>query len=208
MARRTKEAAAETRASLLDAAEHLFIKQGVSGTSLAQIAAAAGATRGAIYWHFKDKADLFNAMMDRVTLPFEAAVDELLNQDDPLQALRDHALETMDQLVNDEQLQRVLTVAMLMVELVPEHSLIRDRQELGAERFSARIAQAIQQRVVRDQLQLSSTPEQLGIGFHCLVSGLMYLWVLKPNFDLKVTCQTALDAYLRGTGLIVRENTP
>ena len=208
MARRTKEAAAETRASLLDAAEHLFLKQGVSGTSLAQIAEAAGATRGAIYWHFKDKADLFNAMMERVTLPFETAIDELLIQDDSLQAIRNHTLETMDQLVQDEQLQRVLTVAMLMVELVPEHSLIRARHELGAERFSARMAHAIKQRAERDKLQLSATPEQLGIGLHSLVFGLMQLWVLKPNFDLKVTCQTALDAYLRGAGLIECENTP
>jgi TetR/AcrR family acrAB operon transcriptional repressor len=205
MARRTKEAAAETRANLLDAAEHLFLKQGVSGTSLAQIAQAAGATRGAIYWHFKDKADLFNAMMDRVTLPFETAVDELLNVDDPLQAMRDHAVETMDRLANDEQLQRVLSVAMLMVELVPEHSPIRAQHELTAERFTSRIAQAIEQRVEHGQLQLSATPEQISIGFHSLLSGLMYLWVLKPSFDLKSTCQTALNAYLRGAGLTVRE---
>ena len=47
-------------------------RQGVSQTSLQQIAQQAGATRGAIYWHFKDKADLFNAMMERVTLPLES----------------------------------------------------------------------------------------------------------------------------------------
>jgi TetR/AcrR family acrAB operon transcriptional repressor len=45
----------------------------VSRTSLSDIAAAAGTTRGAIYWHFKNKADVFNAMMDRVILPMEAA---------------------------------------------------------------------------------------------------------------------------------------
>ena len=72
MARRTKEEALATRHRLLDAAEVLFQAQGVSQTSLQQIAQQAGATRGAIYWHFKDKADLFNAMMDRVTLPLEA----------------------------------------------------------------------------------------------------------------------------------------
>ena len=65
MVRRTKADALATRNSLLDAAEHLFQARGVSRTSLNDIATAAGTTRGAIYWHFKDKADLFNAMMER-----------------------------------------------------------------------------------------------------------------------------------------------
>ena len=72
MARRTKEDADATRQALLDAAEAVFYAKGVGRASLAEIAQAAGATRGAIYWHFKDKVDLFNAMMDRVTLPLEA----------------------------------------------------------------------------------------------------------------------------------------
>ena len=75
MARRTKEDAMATRHKLLDSAENLFQAQGVSRTSLQDIARRAGATRGAIYWHFKDKADLFNAMMERVTLPLEACFD-------------------------------------------------------------------------------------------------------------------------------------
>ncbi|MEZ5716891.1 MAG: TetR family transcriptional regulator [Burkholderiaceae bacterium] len=32
---------------------------------------AAGVRAALIYWHFKDKADLFNAMMGRATLPME-----------------------------------------------------------------------------------------------------------------------------------------
>ena len=65
MPRRTKEDALATRNSLLDAAERVFLAQGVAGTSLNDIAQEAGTTRGAIYWHFRDKADLFTAMMDR-----------------------------------------------------------------------------------------------------------------------------------------------
>jgi AcrR family transcriptional regulator len=45
MARRTKEDALATRDSILDAAEQLFVKQGVSGTTLQHIATAAGVTR-------------------------------------------------------------------------------------------------------------------------------------------------------------------
>ena len=72
MVRRTKEEALETRNRLLDSAEEMFQSQGVSRTTLQDIALHAGATRGAVYWHFKDKADLFDAMMERVTLPLES----------------------------------------------------------------------------------------------------------------------------------------
>lgn len=75
MARRTKADANATRDRLLDAAECIFYAKGVSRASLADIANEAGTTRGAIYWHFKDKADLFNAMMDRVTHPLMQAID-------------------------------------------------------------------------------------------------------------------------------------
>ena len=74
VARRTKQDALATREALLDAAERMFEQRGVSRTSLNDIAVAAGTSRGAIYWHFQDKADLFNAMMERVTLPMEDGV--------------------------------------------------------------------------------------------------------------------------------------
>ena len=60
MARRTKEDAEATRNKLLDAAAEVFFAKGVAGASLSEVAQAAGLTRGAIYWHFKDKVDLFH----------------------------------------------------------------------------------------------------------------------------------------------------
>ena len=69
MARCTKEQALETRTRILDAAEDVFNANGVSKTSLADVAAAAGLTRGAIYWHFANKTDLFAAMCQRVRQP-------------------------------------------------------------------------------------------------------------------------------------------
>lgn len=67
MARKTKQQARETRQLILDVALRLFSQQGVSSTSLATIAKAAGVTRGAIYWHFKNKSDLFNEIWELQT---------------------------------------------------------------------------------------------------------------------------------------------
>jgi AcrR family transcriptional regulator len=58
--RRTrKEKQAETRQRLLDAAERVFLRRGFQGSSVEEIAADAGFTRGAFYSNFKSKDELF-----------------------------------------------------------------------------------------------------------------------------------------------------
>jgi len=52
-----------TRASLVDAAAQLIAEQGYERTSLEQVASRAGMTRGAIYGNFKNKEDLFLAVV-------------------------------------------------------------------------------------------------------------------------------------------------
>ncbi len=91
MARKTKAEAAATREALLDAAEEVFLEKGVARTSLEQIARHAGMTRGAVYWHFRNKADLFQAMLQRVRMPFQELVEEIGDPglvDTPLEAIR------------------------------------------------------------------------------------------------------------------------
>ncbi len=53
--RKTKEEAQQTRSNLLNAALNVFYERGVSKVSLDEIAKTAGVTRGALYWHFKNK---------------------------------------------------------------------------------------------------------------------------------------------------------
>lgn len=77
MPRRTKQDALATRQQLLEAAIGVFAEKGVSRTSLQDIAVAAGTTRGAIYWHFKNKADLFNALMESAILPMEQTMAQI-----------------------------------------------------------------------------------------------------------------------------------
>ena len=75
--RRTKEDAEKTRVALLASAERLFLDKGVAHTSLDQIARDAGVTRGAVYWHFQNKAHLFHEMLNQVRLPPEQMAERL-----------------------------------------------------------------------------------------------------------------------------------
>jgi len=101
MARRTKAEAAETREALLDAAEEVFLERGVARTSLEQIARHADMTRGALYWHFRNKADLFHAMLQRVRMPFQELVEEIGDPslvERPLEAIRLACLKGFERL--------------------------------------------------------------------------------------------------------------
>ena len=62
MAKRTKAEALKTRQELIETAIAQFAQHGVSKTTLNDIADAANVTRGAIYWHFENKTQLFNGM--------------------------------------------------------------------------------------------------------------------------------------------------
>lgn len=64
MARRTAEAAAQTRADILMAARTLFAQHGFAATTTAEVAARAGVTVGALFHHFRGKVELFGAVFD------------------------------------------------------------------------------------------------------------------------------------------------
>src|SRR3954463_15931084 len=109
MVRKTKEEALVTRERLLDAAESLFRERGGTRTPLAEVATAAGMTRGAVYWHFKDKADLFRAMCDRATLPLEAQFEHAGADmaSDPMGVLRELSIAALRGLALDPRAQNV-----------------------------------------------------------------------------------------------------
>ena len=111
MARRTKEDACATRNSLLDAAEQVFYEQGVARASLNEIAQRAGATRGAVYWHFKDKADLLGALYARSVLPKELILSIAAETgSDPLCSLMDAGVASLREFEEDEGKQRMFRI--------------------------------------------------------------------------------------------------
>jgi TetR/AcrR family transcriptional regulator, acrAB operon repressor len=203
MVRRTKEEAQETRHRLLDAAEVLFQAQGVSQTSLQQIAIQAGATRGAIYWHFKDKAALFNAMMERVKLPLEAAVAEAsLGADaDPVADIEHQMVEALKIMTTDIQVRNVFEIATHKVEYTHDMESVQQRHLAARNACVIDFEKAMVDEAERSKLRLPIPASAAAQGLHALVSGLIQDWLLDPSaFDLVVTGRESFRVYLAGLG--------
>jgi len=200
MVRRTKEEAQETRQRLLDAAEVLFQSQGVSQTTLQQIAQQAGATRGAIYWHFKDKADLFNAMMDRVTLPLEAAVQQVA-KDGSMEGVERMMVEALKLMTNDPQMRRVFEVATHKVEYTHDMQSVHRRHLDARNECVFDFEKAMVAEARRSRIKLPIPAAQAAQGLHALINGLIQNWLLDPEaFDLVATGRRTFRVYLAGLG--------
>lgn len=87
--RSNAERHAETRAALMTAGRDLFAQKGFAETGTPEIVARAGVTRGALYYHFTDKRDLFRAVLEAE----ETVLADRINRnsgplaDDPIEAL-------------------------------------------------------------------------------------------------------------------------
>lgn len=199
MARRTKEEALETRNRILDAAEHVFYEKGVSRSSLADIAQAAGVTRGAIYWHFENKGDLFTEMFDRVLLPLDelkiASTDP--SEPDPLGRMRDLCILCLRDTATDERRRRVFEILFLKCEFVEEMGPVMERHQTNMREGLASIEQGLRNAVSRDQLPADLDVVRASRVLHSFITGaLRDMAVLPDVFDVATNAERHVAAML------------
>lgn len=201
MVRKTKEDAWATRNLILDTAEAVFQRHGVAASSLQEIAQAAGLTRGAIYWHFQNKADLFEAMMQRVVLPLEHALNADGAQDtaDPLGSVRQGVADLLAKLAHDPQVRRVFEIASLKVEYAGDLQVLREQRVASRETCMDDLERLFGLAADQGQIGRHLPARVAARGLFAAVDGLMLHWLLDPqSFDLELAGHQMLDIYLQG----------
>ncbi|MCY0387517.1 TetR family transcriptional regulator [Robbsia sp. Bb-Pol-6] len=199
MARRTKEEAQATRSLILDTAERTFSENGVSHTSLSDIAVAAGLTRGAIYWHFKNKCELFSAMVDRELLP----LDELLattfdtREADPLQRLRDIIVGCLCDMMRNPRRRTIVEILLLKWEHTKDMQPVIDRKQVNVRQGIERMQRGLDNAVAKAQLPAALDTHRAAQFLHALIVGVMsdYL-TASEHLDILVEAPRLIDGYL------------
>ena len=89
----TQQRAEETRSRILDVAGELFAERGYSATSVADICAQAGVTKGAFYHHFESKQAVFLELRDRWLTPLEGQLTLARDPNETLPQLLQHVAD-------------------------------------------------------------------------------------------------------------------
>ena len=205
MARRTKAEADETRTKLLDAAEQVFFEKGVARASLNEIAQRAGATRGAVYWHFKDKVDVFTSMLARICMPFDEICDDKYCELAPLERIRQSIYAVFDSMDADERCRKIFDTALFKLEYVGELESVREGHIENFVCSQRKFANDLRHAAAQLGIAMPMTPEEAALGLHSLFVGLIHGWVLMGgNFPLRHMGEMSVEVYLSGLGFPAR----
>jgi TetR/AcrR family acrAB operon transcriptional repressor len=199
--RKTKEEAQETRNRLLDAASQVFCEKGVTNTSLVDIAEAAGVTRGAIYWHFRNKYDLIEALWERTKMPLDEAWAECCAQAEhnPLGRIRQNAIDMLRRAATDEKTGRVYNILFHKCECVEEAQPMLERRLESRKECAPKIETFFQAAIDAGQLPNGLDPVTAMIGLFSYLDGLIYNWFIHPELiHLDELAEYYVDLYLDG----------
>ncbi|KPQ02953.1 TetR family transcriptional regulator [Marinobacter sp. HL-58] len=192
MARKTKAEAEATRQTILDAAEQVFMDKGVAHASLEEIARTAQVTRGAVYWHFQNKSDVFNAMLERVHLPMAVMVEDAASaQSGDLTALRDLCIFALKTLVEDKRHFRVYKILF--------HHTESDRGLRMQEEIARESIEMMTRFFHNHPPHPALTATQAARSLHTQMLGIYYDWLRNPDaFDLAAEATSLVDTIFRG----------
>ena len=186
--RRTKKEAGQTRNALLDAGEAVFWSKGVTRTTLNDIARQAGTTRGAIYHHFRGKADLLIALLDRRRFPQEEELARNASEGaaDPLAALHSICRSALELLAGDVARQRLLGIMMHRCESLGELQALADRRREEILRSRELLVRLLRRAEEAGQLSSAWSPRTAALTLHSVMIGLVDQWLRHPrSFDLE-----------------------
>ncbi|WP_349985543.1 TetR family transcriptional regulator [Stenotrophomonas sp. WHRI 8082] len=198
MARKTKEETQATREGILDAAEACFHEHGVARTTLEMIGARAGYTRGAVYWHFKNKIDVLAAVIERVRLPFMQELDRAATEsrDTPVLDLRSVILGSLNDLAADPRLRNTMEI-MLRSDASADSKVLTDLQQEGFRDGLERMARALRRAEQLGQLKVGANPDVAARMLHATVLGVLHGAMVEPDLmDIRRDGMLALDMTL------------
>lgn len=177
--RRTKAEAEQTRQQLLDAALRVFGRQGYDATTLDDIAREAAVTRGAIYWHFKGKAELYRALLTERQGPASEALATALAADEPpLERLRALITRSIALLEEDANYRATMELTLFKTGAAPELAAGFAQKVAGLRDLRQSLVELVRSGQAQGSLRPDLDPEAAATTILSLLNGVALTWLL------------------------------
>ncbi len=183
MARKTKQDAEKTREDILEAASHVFVEKGVSSASLEEIAERAKVTRGAIYWHFKNKLDIFLALHEKLNVSFAELVLQDLEHDhcDPLKQLEELSIRLLTDIELNQEKKRILTILFLKCDYSGELEALLQAYRTKRKRNLKLFDEYFERAKQRGYISKEVPSRILSSSYLCYLSGIAFEYIRAPK---------------------------
>ncbi|MGO9974581.1 MAG: TetR/AcrR family transcriptional regulator [Solirubrobacteraceae bacterium] len=197
--KRTRPTRDQTRARLLQAASEVFAKHGYDRSSLDDVAAAAGLTKGAVYSSFHSKDELFYALMRERIDERLALVAIAVGSQTTLQDTTREAGAGLAELIFSQTDWQLLFIE-FWARAVRDESL---RKEFARQRRAARelIARFIEQQAAQLGIDLPAPSDQLAVAVLALSNGIAIEHLADPDTVDPSVFGTTLGLLLNGLRL-------
>jgi TetR/AcrR family acrAB operon transcriptional repressor len=196
--RRTKEDAGKTREAILMAALEVFYQKGVSRATLADIGQAAGVTRGAVYWHFKDKIDLFLQLDDYMANTRRFTPEYW--SDDSIASLQDLRQRVVDRLLtffDDPIVHKFQILIFSRMEYIDDFKAFTVNEEKYQRQCIIELENVLKRLVESGEIRSDIKPHHAARHFYVFMDGLYDCWSIdETEFLMRNELEELVDEFL------------
>jgi len=198
--RKTKEEAAITREQLLKKALAAFSKKGYSATTLQDIASEADVTRGAIYWHFGSKAELYNTLIREYSARGDLIIQQAASEGGSLtEILRRVFVRQLEVIENDREMRALMELYLFKTGPVPELEEGRQQQIESGNSLIEMLAGIMVQGIEAGLLRSDVDPKDMARAYLAFQNGIIQLWLTNPSqFSIKASVNSFADILMAG----------
>lgn len=196
--RRTKEDALVTKHHIIDTAVVMFIENGFSGTTLNEIAKRSNVTRGAIYWHFHDKLDILNELVETHHDQLRSLLDEQFGSEI---SSMDQISTIIEELVNNffgsKSFRDFIELTWFKIEYTQLSNLSIHKREVTQD-FIAKFSSALQQAKTKGLIRSDIEVQDIAVTITNMINGMYRFYFLVPDLGRSRTDALRLfNSYLK-----------
>jgi TetR/AcrR family transcriptional regulator, acrAB operon repressor len=198
--KKTKEEAALTRQMLLESALRVFNRKGYAQTTLEEVAKEAGVTRGALYWHFNNKFEMFQMVLQEKYNEVSSRILDIIDSDlKPLKKLRQLFLEFFHIMSNIKEYRMVEDIQLFRANPEEKYRQLYKSHVEKVKAFREWSKNIVREGIAVGEVDKNLDPELIILAMVSYIAGLKSAWLYGiDDISVEENAEILTDIFIKG----------